>query len=74
VSKYCEFYERIEHTTAECKECRKALHEFADKGQIDRFFEKGSTVPPEGAETPAAKTTGRRMLYRDRSYYRWWMR
>ncbi|KAJ8445072.1 hypothetical protein Cgig2_022592 [Carnegiea gigantea] len=29
------------HTTTECRELKKALHEFTDKGQIDRFLKKG---------------------------------
>ncbi|KAJ8427828.1 hypothetical protein Cgig2_001639 [Carnegiea gigantea] len=29
------------HTTAKCRELRKALHELADKGQIGRFLKKG---------------------------------
>ncbi|KAJ8435017.1 hypothetical protein Cgig2_013505 [Carnegiea gigantea] len=39
--KYCEFYEQNSHTTAECRELRKALHEPADKGQTDRFLKRG---------------------------------
>ncbi|KAJ8438041.1 hypothetical protein Cgig2_014170 [Carnegiea gigantea] len=39
--KYCEFYEQSGHTTTECQELKKALHELADKGQIDRFLKKG---------------------------------
>ncbi|KAJ8434598.1 LOW QUALITY PROTEIN: hypothetical protein Cgig2_025024 [Carnegiea gigantea] len=33
--KYYEFHEQNGHTTTECRELRKALHELADKGQID---------------------------------------
>ena len=39
--KYCEFHEQSGHTTTECRELKKALHELADKGQIDRFLRKG---------------------------------
>jgi len=33
--KYYEFHEQNDHTTAKCRELKKALHEFAEKGQID---------------------------------------
>ncbi|KAJ8423700.1 hypothetical protein Cgig2_003384 [Carnegiea gigantea] len=39
--KYCEFHKQSEHTTTECRELKKALHELADKGQIDRFLKRG---------------------------------
>ncbi|KAJ8426852.1 LOW QUALITY PROTEIN: hypothetical protein Cgig2_006527 [Carnegiea gigantea] len=39
--KYYEFHEQNGHTTVECRELRKALHELADKGQIDRFLKRG---------------------------------
>ncbi|KAJ8437644.1 hypothetical protein Cgig2_018434 [Carnegiea gigantea] len=39
--KYCEFHEQSGHTTIECRELKKALHELADKGQIDRFLKRG---------------------------------
>ncbi|KAJ8437661.1 hypothetical protein Cgig2_028599 [Carnegiea gigantea] len=39
--KYCEFHEQRGHTTTECWELKKALHELADKGQIDRFLKRG---------------------------------
>ncbi|KAJ8427574.1 hypothetical protein Cgig2_021719 [Carnegiea gigantea] len=39
--KYCEFYEQSGDTTTECRELKKALHELADKGQIDRFLKRG---------------------------------
>ncbi|KAJ8439412.1 LOW QUALITY PROTEIN: hypothetical protein Cgig2_001752 [Carnegiea gigantea] len=39
--KHCEFHEQHGHTIAECRELRKALHELADKGQIDRFLKQG---------------------------------
>ncbi|KAJ8427753.1 hypothetical protein Cgig2_008557 [Carnegiea gigantea] len=39
--KYCEFHEQSRHTTTECRELKKALHELANKGQIDRFLKKG---------------------------------
>ncbi|KAJ8421002.1 hypothetical protein Cgig2_021761 [Carnegiea gigantea] len=37
----CEFHAQNGHSTAECRELRKALHELADKGQIDRFLKRG---------------------------------
>ncbi|KAJ8420507.1 LOW QUALITY PROTEIN: hypothetical protein Cgig2_015271 [Carnegiea gigantea] len=39
--KYYEFHEQSGHTTTEYRELKKALHELADKGQIDRFLRKG---------------------------------
>ncbi|KAJ8420922.1 hypothetical protein Cgig2_018953 [Carnegiea gigantea] len=51
--KYCEFYEQNGHTTTECRELKKALHELANKGQIDRFLKKrpcflrGEREPPQ---------------------------
>ncbi|KAJ8431250.1 hypothetical protein Cgig2_011103 [Carnegiea gigantea] len=39
--KNCELHEQIGHTTIECRELKKALHELADKGQIDRFLKRG---------------------------------
>ncbi|KAJ8442133.1 hypothetical protein Cgig2_011323 [Carnegiea gigantea] len=39
--KYYEFHKQSRHTTTECRELKKALHELADKGQIDRFFKRG---------------------------------
>ena len=39
--KYCEFHEQNGSTTDECRELRKALHELADKGQIDWFLKRG---------------------------------
>jgi len=33
--KYYEFHEQSGHTTTECRELKKALHELADKGQMD---------------------------------------
>ncbi|KAJ8431368.1 hypothetical protein Cgig2_002949 [Carnegiea gigantea] len=41
VRKYYKFHEQSGHTTIECRELKKALHELADKGQIDRFLKKG---------------------------------
>ncbi|KAJ8434945.1 LOW QUALITY PROTEIN: hypothetical protein Cgig2_012971 [Carnegiea gigantea] len=41
VRKYCEFHEQNDHRIAECSELRKALHELADEGQIDRFLKRG---------------------------------
>ncbi|KAJ8444056.1 hypothetical protein Cgig2_030913 [Carnegiea gigantea] len=40
VQKYYEFHEQNMHTTAECRELRKTLHELANKGQIDRFLKR----------------------------------
>ncbi|KAJ8435641.1 hypothetical protein Cgig2_012302 [Carnegiea gigantea] len=39
--KYCEFHKQNGHTTGECRELRKALHELANKGQIDQFLKRG---------------------------------
>jgi len=39
--KYCKFHEESRHTTTECRELKKALHELADKGQIYRFLKRG---------------------------------
>jgi len=39
--KYCEFHEQNGHMTNECQELRRALHELADKGQIDHFLKRG---------------------------------
>ncbi|KAJ8420547.1 hypothetical protein Cgig2_002642 [Carnegiea gigantea] len=39
--KYCEFHEKNGHTTAECRELRKNLHELVDKGQIDCLLKGG---------------------------------
>ncbi|KAJ8424179.1 hypothetical protein Cgig2_015913 [Carnegiea gigantea] len=39
--KYCEFHEQSGHATTKCRELKKALHELADKGQIDRFLKRG---------------------------------
>ncbi|KAJ8443574.1 LOW QUALITY PROTEIN: hypothetical protein Cgig2_020661 [Carnegiea gigantea] len=36
--KYCEFHEQNGHTTIECRESRKGLHELANKGKIDHFL------------------------------------
>jgi len=38
VHKYCEFHEQNGHTTAECRELKKAFYELADKWQIDWFL------------------------------------
>jgi len=39
--KYYKFHEKSGHTTTECLELKKTLHELADKGQIDRFLKRG---------------------------------
>jgi len=39
--KYYEFHKQNGHTTAECRELRKAPHELANKVQIDQFLKKG---------------------------------
>jgi len=39
--KYYEFHEQNGHVTAEFQELRKALHELADKGQIDQCLKRG---------------------------------
>ncbi|KAJ8435892.1 hypothetical protein Cgig2_010925 [Carnegiea gigantea] len=39
--KYCEFHEQNGHTTAECRELRKTLHELVDRGQINHFLKRG---------------------------------
>ncbi|KAJ8432915.1 hypothetical protein Cgig2_004589 [Carnegiea gigantea] len=38
--KYCESHEQSGHATTECRELKKAFHELADKGQIDRFLKR----------------------------------
>ncbi|KAJ8441769.1 hypothetical protein Cgig2_009015 [Carnegiea gigantea] len=55
--KYCEFHEQSGHTTTECRELKKALHELADKGQIDRFLKKGprSSLNPSRAMMSARR-------------------
>ena len=35
------FHEQSGHTTTECRELKKALHELVDKEQIDRFLKRG---------------------------------
>ncbi|KAJ8433621.1 hypothetical protein Cgig2_023560 [Carnegiea gigantea] len=40
--KFYEFREQNGSRTAECRELRKALHELADKGQINYFLKKGA--------------------------------
>ncbi|KAJ8421066.1 hypothetical protein Cgig2_006337 [Carnegiea gigantea] len=39
--KYLDRTEASRHTTTECRELKKALHELVDKGQIDRFLKRG---------------------------------
>ncbi|KAJ8429898.1 hypothetical protein Cgig2_008783 [Carnegiea gigantea] len=41
VRKYYEFHEQNGRMTTECQELRKAFHELADKGQINRFLKRG---------------------------------
>ncbi|KAJ8420281.1 hypothetical protein Cgig2_027969 [Carnegiea gigantea] len=38
------------HTTTECRELKKALHELADKGQINQFLKRGPRFPRRGQE------------------------
>ncbi|KAJ8435660.1 hypothetical protein Cgig2_015665 [Carnegiea gigantea] len=45
-SKYYGFHEQNDHTTTECRELKKALHEHIDKGQINRFFKHGVANTP----------------------------
>jgi len=40
VGKYCDFHEQNGHTTVECRELKKALHELMDKSQIDCFLKQ----------------------------------
>ncbi|KAJ8439599.1 hypothetical protein Cgig2_017166 [Carnegiea gigantea] len=40
-NKYCEYHEDHRHTTAKCLELEKGLYELADRGQLNRFLEKG---------------------------------
>ncbi|KAJ8438068.1 hypothetical protein Cgig2_025473 [Carnegiea gigantea] len=40
-NKYCEYHENHGHTTAECRELEKVLHELADRGQLNYFSKKG---------------------------------
>ena len=47
--KYCEFHEQNGHTTAECKELKKALHELPDKGKIDCFLKRVPDLFARGA-------------------------
>ncbi|KAJ8441581.1 hypothetical protein Cgig2_023145 [Carnegiea gigantea] len=42
--KYYEFHKQNGHTTAKCRELRKAPYELVDKGQIDQFLKKGPQV------------------------------
>jgi len=39
--KYFDFHEQNGHTTTECRDLRKALYELADKGQLNRFLQRG---------------------------------
>ncbi|KAJ8440006.1 hypothetical protein Cgig2_022688 [Carnegiea gigantea] len=40
-NKYCKYYEDHRHTTVDYSELKKALHELADQGQLNRFLKKG---------------------------------
>ncbi|KAJ8443570.1 hypothetical protein Cgig2_020657 [Carnegiea gigantea] len=57
VQKYCEFHEQNGHTTTECRELRKGLHELANKGKTDRFL-KGRP-----------RTLRRRVFHRDSGHH-----
>ncbi|KAJ8425172.1 LOW QUALITY PROTEIN: hypothetical protein Cgig2_013326 [Carnegiea gigantea] len=59
--KYCEFHEQSGHTTTECRELKKALHELADKGKIDRFLKRGPQFLRQG-QTPAPPHRGMRNI------------
>ncbi|KAJ8428572.1 hypothetical protein Cgig2_021630 [Carnegiea gigantea] len=50
--KYCEFHKQSGHTMNECRELKNALHELANKGQIDRFLKRGSRFLRQ-EQTPA---------------------
>jgi len=39
-NKYCEYHQDFGHTTSECRELKKALHEMADQGQLNRFLKQ----------------------------------
>ncbi|KAJ8441775.1 hypothetical protein Cgig2_009021 [Carnegiea gigantea] len=45
--KYCEFYEQNGHTTIECRELKKALHELADKGAFRKDPVRACEEPQE---------------------------
>jgi len=45
-SKYCDYHEDCGHTTSECRELKKALHEMADRGQLGRFLQHGKGTGP----------------------------
>ncbi|KAJ8427765.1 hypothetical protein Cgig2_024309 [Carnegiea gigantea] len=55
VQKYYEFHEQNGYTTAECRELRKALHELADKGQINCFLKRGITRSAWNAQLRGAQ-------------------
>ncbi|KAJ8423767.1 hypothetical protein Cgig2_023007 [Carnegiea gigantea] len=67
--KYHEFFEQNRHTTAECQELRKALHELADKGQIDRFLKRGPRFLREEREPARPEPRDR-----DSGHYHRWIR
>ncbi|KAJ8433081.1 hypothetical protein Cgig2_014129 [Carnegiea gigantea] len=56
VRKYCEFRKQNGHTTAKCRELKKALHELADKGQIDHFLKRGPRSLRKGCNLTRKKT------------------
>ncbi|KAJ8431110.1 LOW QUALITY PROTEIN: hypothetical protein Cgig2_015678 [Carnegiea gigantea] len=50
------------HTTTDCRELKKALHELADKGQIDRFLKRGLRFLRR--ESPHSPSYGRKSVRR----------
>jgi len=54
-NKYCEYHEDCNHTTSECRELKKALHEMADRGQLNRFVQHGSRPNPNKSEASRKK-------------------
>ncbi|KAJ8422042.1 hypothetical protein Cgig2_001034 [Carnegiea gigantea] len=67
VRRYYEFHARNGHTTNKCKELKQALHELAEKGQIDLFLKRGLAQP----RAHGASRGG--MLHRGSSQYRRWV-
>ena len=66
--KYCELHEQHGHTTAGCRELRKALHDLANKGQIDFFLKRGPHFLQKERE-PAQPDPETRVLYRTSSHH-----